>query len=145
MVSRRIVSRFTCSPPQDEGECRKIDGGWLYSPAEVLKLLEDFGDKAVSLWTRKCREDAQKWSIDNTNLCEVMKEAVQSGTFLGAEWCEQRPGGPWAACDAYYLVRPEWVQYANKMMDTEYYIKFAIAQSGALLLVVSCHPPEDKR
>ncbi|PLY15334.1 MAG: hypothetical protein C0631_07640 [Sedimenticola sp.] len=74
-----------------------------------------------------------------------MEIAVQSGRFRGAEWCVQHPNGPWAACDAYSFVRREWLAHAHREMSMEYYIKFAIAKTGKLLLVVSCHPPEDRR
>jgi len=30
-------------------------------------------------------------------------------------------------------------------MDFEHYAKFAVNKMGTLLLVVSCHPPEDRR
>ena len=55
-----------------------------------------------------------------------------------------KPSGPWAACDAYQLWHNEWVQAAYKEMCFEYYIKFAIGKSGKLLLLVSCHEPQDR-
>ncbi|MET0008713.1 MAG: hypothetical protein ABW124_05350 [Candidatus Thiodiazotropha sp. 6PLUC9] len=145
MVSKTIVSRFTGDLPLDEEACRKIAGGPLYPADEVLALLAGSGAQAVQAWTRKCTADMQKWSLDTDDLYELMEIAVRSGRFRGAVWCVQRPNGPWAACDAYSLVRREWIAYARKEMDMEYYIKFAIAKTGKLLLVVSCHPPEDRR
>ncbi len=145
MVNITIVSRFSDGLPPGEGETRKIPGGPLYPAAEVLELLADVGDQAVRAWTDKCSKDMQKWSLDADDLCELLRIALNSGRFLGAEWCVQRPDGPWAACDAYSLVRQEWVCHARREMDMEYYIKFAIAKTGKILLVVSCHPPESKR
>lgn len=145
MVNKTIVSRFTGDLPLDEGACRQIAGGPLYPAGEVLTLLAESGAQAVRAWTNKCQKDMQKWSLDTDDLCELMELAVRSGRFRGAEWCVQRPNGPWAACDAYSLVRREWIAYARREMDMEYYIKFAIAKTGRLLLVVSCHPPEDRR
>jgi len=145
MVNKTIVSRFTGDLPLDEGACRKIAGGPLYPADEVLALLTESGAQAVRAWTNKCQRDMQKWSLDTDDLCELMEIAVRLGRFHGAEWCVQRPNGPWAACDAYSLVRREWIVYAHREMDLEYYIKFAIAKRGKLLLLVSCHPTEDRR
>lgn len=145
MVNKTIVSRFTGDLPHDEGACRKIADGPLYPADEVLALLAEAGVQAVRSWTNKCQRDMQKWSLDTDDLCELIEIALRSGRFLGAEWCVQHPNGPWAACDAYSLVRREWIAYARREMDMEYYIKFAIAKTGKLLLVVSCHPPEDRR
>jgi hypothetical protein len=145
MVNKTIVSRFTGDLPLDEGACRKIADGPLYPAGEVLALLAESGVQAVRAWTNKCQRDMQKWSLDTDDLCKLMEIALRSGRFRGAEWCVQRPNGPWAACDAYSPVRREWIAYARREMDMEYYIKFAIAKTGKLLLVVSCHPPEDRR
>jgi hypothetical protein len=145
MVNKTIVSRFTCDLPLVEGACRKIAGGPLYPVDEVLALLAKSGDQAVHAWTKKCSEDMQKWALDAGDLSELIERAMRSGRFLGAEWCVQRPNGPWAACDAYSLMRREWIPHAHREMDMEYYVKFAIAKTGRLLLVVSCHPPEDRR
>lgn len=145
MVNKTIVSRFTGNFPLDEGAPRKIAEGPLYPATEVLALLAESGAQAVSAWTRKCQSDMQKWSLDTDDLCELMEIALRSGHFRGAEWCVQRPNGPWAACDAYSLVRREWVAHARREIDMEYYIKFAIAKTGKVLLVVSCHPSENRR
>ena len=53
--------------------------------------------------------------------------------------------GPWAACDAYVLVRTEHLPHLRKDMECEYYIKFAIGKTGTVLLLASCHLPEDRR
>jgi len=145
MVNNTIVSRFTGDLPLGEGESRKIPGGPLYPAGEVLALLAGSGIQAVRAWTRKCAEDLQKWELDADDLRELIETALRSGRFRGAEWCVQQPNGPWAACDAYVVVRPEWVQYAHREMDIEYYIKFAMSRTGTVLLVVSCHPPEERR
>ena len=145
MVNTAVVSEFAGGPPLAEGACRVIAGGPLYPAAKVLALLAGSGARAVRVWTEKCDKDIQKCSMDTEDLCELMATAVRSGRFRGAEWCVQRPNGPWAACDAYSVVRREWIAHAHKEFDVEYYIKFAIAKTGQLLLVASCHLPEDRR
>jgi len=35
--------------------------------------------------------------------------------------------------------RREWVSAVKKEMNMEYFVKFAIGKTGALVLVVSCH------
>lgn len=144
MVNTTIVSRFTGELPLQAGACRKIAGGPLYPEEEVLALLAGTGGEAVRAWTERCSRDLQKWSLDADDLCELIDIAVRAGRFIGAEWCVQHPNGPWAACDAYSLVRQEWVPHARRDMEFTYYVKFAIAKTGKVLLVVSCHPPEDR-
>ncbi len=145
MVNTAVVSEFAGDPPLEEGACRKIAGGPLYPAAKALALLAGSGAQAIQVWTKKCADDMQKWSLDTDDLCELMATAVRSGRFRGAEWCVQRPNGPWAACDAYSVVRREWIAHARREIDVEYYIKYAIAKTGQLLLVFSCHLPEDRR
>ena len=104
-----------------------------------MALLAKSDARTVRVWTNKCQRDVQTLSLDTVGLCKLMEIAVQSGRFRGAQWCVQRPNGPWAACDAYSLVHREWIDTANRYMDISYYIKFAIAKTGNLLLVASCH------
>jgi len=139
MVTTRIVSRFTDSPPPNENACRKIPGDRLYPAGEVLGVLENSSSEAVRAWTEKCTKDLQSLTIDADDLCDLIRAAVQTGRFRGAEWCVQKPSGPWAACDAYSLTRQEYVPNAHRNMNVEYYVKFAIAKTGKLLLVASCH------
>lgn len=145
MVNTVVVSEFAGDPPLAEGACREIAVGPLYPGAKILALLARSGSRAVRVWTKKCGTDLQKCSLDTEDLCELLATAVRSGRFCGAEWCVQRPNGPWAACDAYSVVRREWIAHAHKEFDVEYYLKFAIAKTGQLLLVASCHLPEDRR
>lgn len=145
MVNNSIVSRYKGSLPQsDSPDARAITGGPLYAPQEVLALLAQDGANIV-LWTRKCKDDAQKYGFDTDDAKELLRLGVKNGRFRGAEWCKQTPNGPWAACDAYSVVRREWIAHARREMDVEYYIKFAIGQTGTVLLLVSCHLSEQRR
>ena len=143
MVNTRIVSRFTGDLPVSEFN-RKIAAGPLYPEEDVLSLLNSDAESIIA-WTQKCISDVQKWSLDDSDLHELVKLAVTGGRFMGSEWCKQKPGGPWAACDAYVVIRSEWVQTARREMDIEYYIKFAVGKTGAILLLISCHPYELRR
>jgi len=144
MVNNRIVSRFTGVLPEN-GNDRKIRGGPLYPAEEIMSLLGNDGSEPIITWTKKCTSDVQRLSLDDDDLIELVQIAVYGGRFIGAEWCEQKPGGPWAACDAYSIIRKEWIPAARKEMDFEYYIKFAIGKTGKILLLTSCHPPEEWR
>ena len=145
MVNTRNVSRFTGALPTSPMNAdREIVGGPLYSPAEVLSLLNTRGVEGLKAWTKGCIEDLQKWELDLDDVLELVRLCLHGGQFLGAEWCIQKPGGPWAACDAYRVCRREWVKATFKEMDFEYYIKFAIGKTGQLLLLTSCHPSEDR-
>lgn len=146
MVTHRIVSRFQGTLPTGGSEAaRKIPGGPLYPPDDVLGMLHREGNSVIHAWTKKCVQDMQKWSLDTDDLVELLEIALNSGCFIGSEWCQQEPNGPWAACDAYSLMRQEWISAARREMDCEYYIKFAIGKTGRVLLLVSCHPPRERR
>lgn len=144
MVNNRIVSRFTGRLPASAADDRRIEGGPIYPVAEVLELLSQQAEQSLVLWTRKCKNDLQNYGLDLDDARDLLRSGVQRGRFLGAEWCVQAPNGPWAACDAYSVIRREWVDAAHKEMDFEYYIKFAIGKTGSLLLLVSCHPSQDR-
>lgn len=146
MVTPRIVSRFTGPPqPVGNGAARKITGGPLYPVDEVLRVISQGGSSVIHAWTQKCTQDMQKWSLDTDDLLELIGISINKGRFIGSEWCEQKPNGPWAACDAYTVNRKEWIPATHREIDLEYYVKFAIGKTGVVLLVVSCHPPEERR
>jgi hypothetical protein len=144
MVNIRIVSRFKEGAPQEGGD-RRIKGGPLYSREEVLGLIDSSGVDSIILWTQKCVDDQQKYSLDTDDAHRLIGNALKHGRYRKSEWCRQKPSGPWAACDSYSVVDRKWVENAHKDMDFEYFVKFAIAESGAVLLLVSCHPPEERR
>lgn len=123
---------------------RTIPFGPLYPPSEVLKLIDHISENDVIAWTEKCILDLQNMNLDAEDLMELVKIAVTRGRFRKSEWCIQAPNGPWAACDAYSLFRKEFIEKAFREMDIEYYLKFAISVTGAVLLIISCHPPEDR-
>ena len=141
MVSNTIVSLYTGDLPT--GKNRKISAGPLYPAEDVLGILK--GQQAIVAWTDKAIKDVQRLALDDCDLLELVEIAVQEGTFKGSEWCVQRPNGPWAACDAYVLVRTEQLPHLRREMDCEYYIKFAIGRTGTVFLLASCHLPEDRR
>jgi hypothetical protein len=112
----------------------------LYDENQVLALLEEKGANGFTAWTRGCISDLTKWELDHDEVLNLIRLCFRTGKFLGAEWCQQRPNGSWAACDAYRIFRNEKLKYADKDITIEYYLKFAISKTGQLLLLVSCHP-----
>lgn len=137
MVNDRVVSRFTGTPTRGKGGI--IQRHPLYAEEEVLRLLDQQGVEAFTLWTNDCQKDVQNLELDHEGVMELIRSALINGKFINAQWCQQKPGGPWAACDAYSVTRSEWIEAAFKSMDIQYYVKFALNKSGKLLLVVSCH------
>ncbi|SOB74574.1 hypothetical protein SAMN04488490_0059 [Marinobacter sp. LV10R510-11A] len=143
MVNNRVnVTAYEVKPP-GEGEPRKIPGGPLYEHHRVLEILRK-GEESTRAWTRKCKSDLQKYALDGDDAVVLLIEALQHGRYQSSEWCEQRSKGPWAACDSYTLTKKEWIRYAHKELQIEYYIKFAIAKTGTVILLVSCHLSEDR-
>jgi len=144
MVNNRIVSRFKGELPK-EGSDTRISNGPLYPREDVLGVLNDGGVDTIIHWTQKCIDDQQRHELGPEDALRLIEKALKSGRFLNSSWCKQNPKGPWAACDAYSVIERTWVQNAHKEMDFEFYLKFAIAESGAVLLLVSCHPSEERR
>ncbi len=140
-----IVSRYIEAPPNLQGSHRTIQGGPLYPARDVLAVVSREGEHSVTAWTRKCIGDIQELALSPPDLRELIRIAVTSESFRGSEWCQQKPNGPWAACDAYSLIRREWIARAFKDMDIEYFIKFAIAKSGKIVLMASCHLSSNRR
>lgn len=128
------------APPADlETADRQIAGGPRYDPNKVLALL-NLGSSSVYLWTRESNHEVTvklEWDLDD--VAALVKAAIQNGRFIGSEWCAQKPGGPVAACDAYSLKNIEWNAAAKRDLTVEYYVKFAISLTGAILLICSCH------
>lgn len=137
MVNDKVVSRFTGTPTRENGGI--IGTKPLYPTAEVLDLLDKRSTGAFTLWTNDCQKDVQNLELDHDGVMELIRYALSNGRFLNAQWCQQRPGGPWAACDAYSVIRSEWIDAAFKSFNIQYYVKFALNKSGKLLLLVSCH------
>lgn len=140
MVNNAInLSAYEGQPPTEVGKERvHIRNGPLYDKADVLLLLGK-GDDSTTLWTRNCVQDVQALAFDIADVRELLKQALTTGHYINSEWCVQKITGPWAACDSYRLSRQEWNDAAYKYLPCEYYVKFAIAKTGKLLLLVSCH------
>lgn len=136
MVSRTNVSRYAGAPPEHGDHDRTIAGGPLYSTADVLAALQD---KGLVLWTQRSIRKAQELGLDADDVADLLRSALQQGRYKNSEWCQQKPDGLWAASDVYLLTRHEWNDRAFRELPAHYYLKFALAKSGRLVLTVSCH------
>lgn len=130
------VSAYEGSPPEEGGD-RKITGGPLYAVEDLMALASE---DQVTLWSAGAIRDAEKWSLDVSDVSRLIECAVRKGRYGRSEWCIQKPNGPWAACDAYAVTVEEWVETARRNMPVTYYLKFCIAKTGSVLLLVSNHP-----
>jgi hypothetical protein len=133
MVSFKIISEYSGGP--DPGDRVKIGIAPLYPLDRVRALASD--PKQVRLWTRKIAKDVRNMVWSEVDVAELLAE-LQPHQYIDSEWCTNGSGA-WAACDAYAVRRREWVSTVNKEMNMEYFVKFAIGKTGALVLVVSCH------
>ncbi len=134
MVPFKNLSAYPGEPPR-EGDPRKIPGGPLYTLSEVQSLTHQPG--ALNLWTRRCSTTVAALGLDTDDVGALIRELTERD-YRDSEWCENGRGA-WAACDAYTLRRLEFRETVGKSFATEYYLKFALAKTGALLLMVSCH------
>ena len=133
MVNSNIVSEYSGGP--DPGDRVKIGGGPLYALQRVQALVADAGH--VFLWTRKCRHDVQNLGWDVDDVAQLL-DSLTAKHYIDSEWCNNGQGA-WAACDAYEVLRREWVAAAHREFDIRYFLKFAMGKAGALVLTVSCH------
>ena len=133
MVRFLVVSEYSGGP--DPGDRVKIGVEPLYSLERVRALAND--PKQVRLWTKKAAKDVLSLIWSEVDVAELLTE-LQPHQYIDSEWCTNGLG-VWAACDAYAVRRREWVSAVKKEMNMEYFVKFAIGKTGALVLVVSCH------
>ena len=134
MVIFKNLSAFGGNPPGDGGS-RKIAGGPLYDLPEIQALSAQ--PDSVKLWTRRCVDKAADLGFDAAGVGGLIRELLKQD-YRDSEWCENGKGGA-AACDAYTLSRLERVEASNKSYRIEYFLKFALSKTGALVLMVSCH------
>jgi hypothetical protein len=135
MVSFNIVSEYSGFLEPVGG--KKIPGGPLYDLSRIQRIAGDDGG-GILLWTRRCINDVASLKWDMGNVAELLGELRQDAHYKDSEWCENGKGA-WAASDAYVITRPEWVPTAKKTMSITYFVKFAIAKTGTVVLTVSCH------
>jgi hypothetical protein len=137
MVKIFVVSKYITDPPKQLGAGRvKIAGGPLYPLSEVQQMLDD--DNCLKEWTEKCRKDVDKWFEDDRQRVVDLLKSLKGGDYIDSEWCENGRGAV-AACDAYSLRVLEVAPATGKTLWIEYFLKFAIAKTGVLVLLVSCH------
>lgn len=133
MVNFLVVSEYSGGPTP--GDRVKIGGGPLYLLDRIQALVSE--SERVVLWTTKCRRDVPNLGWDENDVAGLIR-SLTPGDYKDSEWCDNGKGA-WAACDAYTIRRREWVEAAHKEMTVEYFLKFAIGKTGALVLMVSCH------
>lgn len=121
------------------GTPSKIRGGPLYK--NVIAQLNSASVKGI---TDLCNKDIANLGKDEDSLKSAIKLALSQGRFIGSEWCQVNNNNVWAACDAYSFIEKVWVEAAYKEMDCEFYLKFCIGKTGAILLIVSFHPPRQR-
>jgi hypothetical protein len=102
----------------------------------VQQMLDD--DNCLKEWTEKCRKDVDKWFEDDRRRVVDLLKSLKGGDYIDSEWCENGRGAV-AACDAYSLRVLEVAPATGKTLWVEYFLKFAIAKTGVLVLLVSCH------
>jgi hypothetical protein len=144
VVNRFNASRWSEPVPSDETletpEGRKIAEKALYPDEEILALAEK-GGASIRLWTSGCQKDVAALMWDSDDVAELVKHTIAHGKRLKPVWCVQAPTGPAAACDSFKVYRTE-VGNDGVRRVMEYYVKLAIALSGQVLLIISCHTTE---
>jgi hypothetical protein len=81
------ISQYDGVVPSSDSPERKISATPLYDENQVLTLLNEKGDKGLSVWTRKCKDDLTKWQLDHDDILNLIRLCFCTGKFLGSEWC----------------------------------------------------------
>lgn len=136
MVKIFVVSEYSLNPPQDGQGRVKIADGPLYELERLQSLARD--DRRLNTWTEKCRKDVRKWFDDDLERVGDLILSLKPGDYIDSEWCENGKGAM-AACDAYTVNVLETAPATRRPVRMEYFLKFAVSKTGALVLIVSCH------
>ena len=136
MVKIFVLSEYSLNPPQDGQGRVKIANGPLYALERVQALAQD--EDRLKAWTEKCRKDVRKWFDDDLERVGDLILALKPDDYIDSEWCENGKGA-WAACDAYSISLEETAPATGRPVRMEYFVKFAVSKTGALVLIVSCH------
>lgn len=95
----------------------------------------------IQYFTKRCRNHVTGLGWDMEDLISFLIESLQQGKYLGSEWCNGSCDRHIAACDSYvYRRKGIWRESTKSYVEEDTYTKFAISKSGALMLLVSCHP-----
>lgn len=77
MISLRLnVSAYQGEPPEDDGD-RTIAEGPLYAPDDMVALASE---EKVALWSQGAIRDAEKWSLDVSDVASLIGRALRQGT-----------------------------------------------------------------
>lgn len=136
MVKLFVLSEYSQHPPEDGQGRVKIANGPLYALERVQTLARD--ESRLNTWTEKCRKDVRKWFDDDLERVGELVLSLRPGDYIDSEWCENGKGAI-AACDAYSVSVVETAPATGHPMRMDYFLKFAVSKTGALVLIVSCH------
>ena len=138
MVKIIIVSEYSTNPPAELGGGRvKITAGPLYGLARVQALIED--ENNLMIVTDKGRKDFRKWFDDDLQQIADLIGLLMESDYIDSEWCETGKGAAIAACDAYRLRVNESDPVTGRRDQMQYFLKFAVSKTGAVVLMLSCH------
>lgn len=135
MVKIIILSEYSLNHPEAEVGRVKIGCGPLYDLVRVQAMASN---SQLAAWTEKCRKDVHKWFDGDLERVADLLLSLQPKDYIDSEWCENGKGAI-AACDAYSLNVTETAPATGQPVRMEYFVKFAVSKTGALVLIVSCH------
>lgn len=139
-----VLTSYTGEGCPDDADSRTIADGPLYGERQIREILGS-REQPVTPLTENCIKDIADLELDSDDLVELVSECLSRGRFRNSEWCDTGLKGNRAACDAYELKRREWIDRLSKEMEIEYFLKFGISRSKKTILLISCHPPRQRR
>ena len=138
MVTKKGHPKYCLTAYPGSGSTKIVTDGPLYCIEDVKTLARP---ESIRFVTQKCEADVANLGWDHDDVAELLGE-LTSQHYRDSEWC-LICGSLFFPCDAYSICRMEFIPAARKQLPIEYFVKLAIGTSGNLVLIVSCHLPED--
>lgn len=119
-------------------ESQRVIAGPVYELSDVQAIARSKGTKGINVITKDCQEEVTGYFLDASDLQDMILELKQKD-YHNSLWCLATPKSPWFAADAYRLLRIERDNVQRITVRYQYYLKFAISQTGSILLFFSVH------
>lgn len=119
-------------------EAQRVIQGPCHDLAEVRRVLKEKGTKCINVITKDCQHEIASYFMDAMDLQELLEE-LTSKEYHNSLWCRGSTKGPWFAADAYRIYKTERDHVKKISVRYKYYLKFAIAPNGNILLFFSVH------
>lgn len=134
-----VVNYWPELPPLVMGGLRdrRIGTAPIYNLGELLKQIPE---NDFIPGTRDCKDDLAELQWEKRHILRALRAATDD-CYRNSQWC-QTSSSKWIPCDAYVVTNQKTGDRTPRQVDV--YIKIGLSsQTGKVVLVVSCHEPEE--